>query len=211
LYPGDALVNPREVMLALAAALQRSKVSVIQDCQVYGARVTGRDVVLWTKEGVRCFGALVIAAGAWSNSLDIQGVPAIPSVEPVKGHLIGYQQPQDTCRTVLRRGPTYMLQRANGLLICGSSSERVGFNRKLDPEIVESLAREAGFLFPHLRDAVPSEAWVGFRPASDPIQMGPWHSKRLYLAYGHYRNGILLAPLTAQQISNEITASLRTQ
>ncbi len=153
----------------------------------------------------------MIAAGAWSNAIAVEGVPALPSAEPVKGHLIGYQQPEQTCHTVVRHGHGYLLQRANGLLICGTSVEHVGFDREIKPDVVASLAAQAAFVFPHLRDVAPSEVWTGFRPSSDALHMGRWHSDHLYLAYGHYRNGILLAPLTAERIASEITANLRKQ
>ncbi len=137
----------------------------------------------------------------------MSGVPPIPSVEPVKGHLIGYQQPLHTCDTIIRHGHTYVIQRANGLLIVGASTERVGFNREIDAAITGSLAQKAGFLLPHLSETTPSETWIGFRPGSDEVHIGAWHSKRLYLAYGHLRNGILLTPVTAERICASITES----
>jgi glycine oxidase len=60
---------------------------------------------------------------------------------------------------------------------------------------------------PHLLETSPTESWVGFRPASDAIHLGRWHSERVYLAYGHYRNGILLAPVSAQRLAREIDES----
>ena len=208
-YPDDAIVNSREVMVALAAACQRSGVSILQNCPVYRAQISDRTATLASGRGTETFEAAVIAAGAWSNAIAVEGVPPLPSAEPVKGHLIGYQQPEQTCHTVVRHGHSYLLQRANGLLICGTSVEHVGFDREIKPDVVASLAAQTAFVFPHLRDVKPSEVWTGFRPNSDSLRMGRWHSDHLYLAYGHYRNGILLAPLTAERIASEITASLR--
>ena len=79
----------------------------------------------------------MIAAGAWSSSIEASGVPAFPPVEPVKGYLIGYRQPEQTCATIVRHGHTYLLQRANGLLIAGSTEERAGFDRSIDPNQVK--------------------------------------------------------------------------
>jgi glycine oxidase len=125
----------------------------------------------------------------------------------VKGHLIGYQQPEQTCNTIVRHGRTYLMQRSNGLLIAGSSMERVGFDRELDPVIESDLAKRAGFIMPHLTETSPTESWMGFRPASDDLHVGVWHSPRLYLAYGHFRNGILLAPVTAERIAGDVSAN----
>jgi glycine oxidase len=210
-YPDDAFVNAPEVMVALAAACQRAGVSILQNCPVHTVEISEREATVESGRGKETFEAALIAAGAWSSAIEIKGVPPLPSTEPVKGHLIGYQQPAGTCHTIVRHGHTYLLQRASGLLICGASVEHVGFDREIRPEVVASLVRQAGFIFPHLRETAPSEVWTGLRPGSEALRIGSWHSNRLYLAYGHYRNGILLAPLTAERIANEITANLGTQ
>jgi glycine oxidase len=160
-----------------------------------------------TAAGHRLFAAAVIAAGAWSSSISVENGEALPMAEPIKGHLIGYQQPAQTCNTILRRGHTYLLQRENGLLIAGASVEHAGWNRAVDPQIAAGLAQEAASILPHLAETDPSQTWIGFRPGSERVQVGRWQSDSLYLAYGHFRNGILLAPLTALQIARAISAS----
>jgi glycine oxidase len=208
-YPGDAIVNPRDIMAALTAACGKAGVSILQNATVRRVVVRSTDVSLEAESHTENFGAAVVAAGAWSSSIEASGVPAFPAAVPVKGYLIGYQQPQQTCGTIVRHGHTYLLQRANGLLIAGSTEERAGFDRNVDPKQVEQLRRAAAYLMPHLSDSYlgesePTEAWVGFRPASDALRIGPWHSERVLLAYGHYRNGILLAPVTAERIAEQI-------
>jgi glycine oxidase len=209
-YPDDAIVNSREVMVALAAACQRCGVTIHQNCPVFGAEIASTESIVESCRGRESFEAAVIAAGAWSSAIEIAGVPPLPAAEPVKGHLIGYQQPEQTCHSVVRHGEAYLLQRGNGLLICGASVEHVGFDPEIRPEIVSWLALRAGLIFPHLQDTTPSEAWTGFRPGGDALRLGTWHSPRLHLAYSHYRNGILLAPLTAERVASGIIASLRT-
>lgn len=208
-YANDAIVNPREVMLALAAACQKHGVRVLQSCVVTRVRVSETAVELEAACGSGQYEAVVIAAGAWSSSITLEGVPHIPTAEPVKGHLIGYQQPEQTCPTIVRHGSTYLLQRASGLLIVGASVEHVGFDREVRHEVVAGLAERAAFVFPHLGETTPSETWIGFRPGSDFVHIEAWHSKRLYLAYGHYRNGILLAPVTGKRIAAQVHANLQ--
>lgn len=207
-YPNDAIVNPRELMIALAAACRKRDVTVRQNCAVTRVRVLETAVEVEAACGSGSYDAVVIAAGAWSSEVAIEGVPRIPEAEPVKGHLIGYQQPEQTCTTIVRHGRTYLLQRASGLLIAGASVEHVGFDRQVRREVVAELAQEAAFVFPHLGETTPSETWIGFRPGSDALHIEAWHSKRLHLAYGHYRNGILLAPATGQRVAAEISANL---
>ena len=210
-YPEDAIVNPRELMGALSTVCRNLKVELLENSSVTSAEITGERITLNTASGTRKFDALVVAAGAWSSSIEVKNVPPLPPSRPVKGHLIGFQQPLQTCNTIIRHGHTYLLQRANGLLIAGASVEHAGWDRGIDRDIAATLAKEAGFVLPHLEETSPSETWIGFRPGSDTLHLGSWYSSRLYLAYGHYRNGILLAPLTARTIQEEVIASLRKQ
>jgi glycine oxidase len=208
-YPGDAIVNPRDIMAALGIACRNAGVQLVENEAVRHVEISQSPARVETEAAVSSVDIVIVAAGAWSSSITVDGVPPLPAAEPVKGHLIGYGQPRQTCATIVRHGHVYLLQRANGLLIAGASVEHAGFDRALNPDIVSWLAREAGFLFPHLRETTPSEAWIGFRPASDALHVGPWHSRRLYLAYGHYRNGILLAPATAARLVSHIEAEPR--
>ncbi len=208
-YPGDGIVNPRHVLAALTVACERLGVALKPNSAVTGAELSGDSVLVHSPPRLDKYDAVVISAGAWSDSIQVSGVPPLPSVEPVKGHLIGYQQPEQTCNTIVRHGHTYLLQRASGLLIVGASVEHAGFDRNLKLEMIENLAREAGLLYPHLSDTAHSEAWIGFRPASETLRLGSWYSPRFYLAYGHYRNGILLAPITAQRLASEINGHFK--
>lgn len=210
-YPTDAIVNPREMVVALAAACRKLGVSVVQNCDVRRIEITRDAARVHAGNSSGHYEAVVIAAGAWSSEIAIEGVVPIPAAEPVRGHLIGYQQPEQTCSTIVRHGDTYLLQRANGLLIAGSSMERVGFDRQARPEIAAALRVQAAFVLPHLGETTPVETWVGFRPLSDGIHIEAWHSERLYLAYGHCRNGILLAPVTARKIAATVNANLKTR
>ena len=206
-YSGDGIVNPRDVVAALLKVCMRLGVSIVENSAVERIEVTASGVAV----NGNAFGGVVLAAGAWSSDIAVSGVPAPPSARPVKGHLIGYQQPAQTCNTILRHGHSYLLQRAGGLLVVGASVEHVGFDRAIAPERAAELGKEAGFVLPHLADTTPTETWIGFRPGSERLRLGAWHSARFYLAYGHYRNGILLAPITAQRMADEIISSLGKQ
>jgi glycine oxidase len=198
--PGDAVVNPRDVVEALRLACERRGVLLRENCEVKTVAIRGNGALV----DDRSFDTAVIAAGAWSSEITLEGLPALPLSEPVRGHLVGYQQPFETLTTIVRHERQYLLQRANGLLIAGASAERAGFDRAIDPEAVERLESGATFVIPQLAETKRSEAWNGFRPAAEKLHAGAWHSTRLLLAYGHFRNGILLAPATARQIARLI-------
>src|SRR5271166_4129041 len=108
-----------------------------------------------------------------------------------------------------RRGHAYVLQRSNGFAIAGSNEENAGFDRTVDANTCEEIHRHAAELFPALRELTPSDRWIGFRPklieGSGP-EIRRVEGTNLWLAHGHYRNGILLAPLTAKLIASGILA-----
>jgi glycine/D-amino acid oxidase-like deaminating enzyme len=148
-------------------------------------------------------GPVVLAAGAWSSSIETP-VPVATSF-PVRGHLVSYQLEPGSVPHILRSGDTYILQRKSGLTIAGSSTERVGFDRKVNSEIVADIDQRARAILPML--PAPSESWLGFRPATNSLepQIGLLPGTGIFLAYGHYRNGILLAPITADLAIQELT------
>ena len=197
-FPDEAIVDPRD----LAAALRKAFVH-------YDIRLVEHQPITSLAGGVfdgRPYQAIVIAAGAWSGEITING-QALPSTIPVKGYLLGYQgAPQ--LGPIRRDGHTYILQRSNGYTIAGSTEQTIGYHRTLDADLVDDLQRRAGKLWPPLAELVPTDVWSGLRPATESGQIYTerWGNSAVWLAYGHYRNGILLAPWTADHLAAEITA-----
>jgi glycine oxidase len=203
-YPDDALVDPRHAMQSLIAACNARGVQIFEQKPVRHVELSPNGVVV-DETGAR---TAVIAAGAWSSS--IQTVEILPESFPVRGHLLGYWLEPGLLPHILRRGPTYVFQRTNGYVIAGSDMEHVGFEAGPDPDRVEAIRRGACELFPALAGRRPDDVWTGFRPATaaGKPHICRFKKSRLWLAYGHFRNGILLAPHTARRIASEIIASL---
>lgn len=200
-YPHDAIVNPRATVRALLAACRRRGVQIEENTRVLSVR-DGR--VSTPLRSYRA-DAVALAAGAWSSLIEAP-VPLPPAV-PVRGHLIGYAGTPGWLAPILRHQHTYLLQRESGLLIAGTSEEHAGFDRAIDPAIARGIARRAAHLLPALASQ-QYDTWIGFRPGSEaghPLleQAAPG----LWLAYGHYRNGILLAPATAALLTREILSA----
>lgn len=200
LYPDDGFVDPTDVLTALRRALERYQVDLREHC-----RISRLD----TSEAQ----AIVLSAGAWSSEVVLihNGRPLpLEKAVPVKGHLLGYQLTPGSLPRILRRGHTYLLQRSSGFTIAGSNEEHVGFDRHVDEDRCRELEQRAGELWPQLVHEAPVRRWVGFRPATGnmELQMGRIHDTNVWLSYGHFRNGILLAPLTAHRIAGEIISSL---
>jgi len=192
-YPNDAVVNPRDVVSALREAGGRRGVEFREDSAVAGLDAATGQLTLSGGEQLAA-GWIVLAAGAWSSRL----LPEAPAAFPVKGHLIGYWMDPGAIGPIYRNGHHYILQRQSGYVIAGSTTEHVGFNRSVDPHAVKDLHVETKRVFPLLPDW-PIDSWIGFRPGThgDPV-VGRYQDRNVFLAYGHYRNGILNAPMTAK-------------
>lgn len=198
-YSDDAVVNPRHVTEALLEACRRRGVER-RDNEPILSITDGGHSIETSRERMRAEG-VVIAAGAWSSAL----YPGLPASFPVRGHLIGWSGGAAAGEPILRSGHTYILQRANGDMVAGSSTERVGFDRAVDPAAVEEIRQRVRRLLP----AAPVDgaaAWIGFRPGIEGGQpaVGQVAGTAVWTAYGHYRNGILLAPDTALRIAGLI-------
>ncbi len=147
--------------------------------------------------------SVLIAAGAWSSGLR----PGLPVAMPVRGHLISYRPERALISSILRHGHTYLLQRRDTELIAGSSTEYVGFDRAIDEQTVGDIHSRAAQLLPDLAALTPADRWNGFRPGIEggcPV-VGRIEGTNIWTAYGHYRNGILLAPETARMIAESVT------
>jgi glycine oxidase len=207
-YPDDALVDPRDVTRALRCCCEKRGVRIQERTRVLAVRVGAHGVEMETDDRVLSAAAAVLAAGAWSGAIPVSGADGpieIPATFPVRGHLLGFALEPGSLGPILRHGHTYVMQRSSGFTIAGTSSEQVGFDRALDPEIVAEIRGRACALLPTLPTAEPT-AWLGFRPATSDYSpaIGRVGDTRLWLAYGHYRNGILLAPATAGRVAGEI-------
>ena len=207
-YPEDAQVDPRDVMHALRSACLKRGVVIREGARVREMRPTVGSVEVVTDEGVLDAAYAVLAAGAWSSEITVAG-QSLPRAYPVRGHLIGFRLALASLGPILRHGHTYLLQRRGGFTIAGTSSEHAGFDRTLDLAITSEIHSRATQILPALAGLAPQERWLGFRPAAegDTPAVGRVGGRALWLAYGHYRNGILMAPATAQRVAREITAN----
>ncbi|MFN0171710.1 MAG: glycine oxidase ThiO [Bryobacteraceae bacterium] len=202
-YPDDAAVDPRTLMGALRVAFERAGCRIREQTRV--ARVEARPdgVRVSTASGAMEAGAAVLAAGAWSGTL----ASGLPESFPVRGHLAAYRLPAGSLPPIVRQGGTYLVQREKGKTLSGTSMEYVGFDRTLDRGTLDDIRRRASHLVPMVAEAECVEEWIGFRPGARELQVRQHEDTRLWLAYGHLRNGILLAPETAHRISTAMEAT----
>ena len=202
-YPGDAIVDPRGLMRALENCCRDLGVEIREQTPVAEIHAFADQV---TVDGLNAR-SVVIAAGAWSSGIKTTGFE-LPEAFPVRGHLLGYRIEPGTLPHILRCGHTYVFQRSSGYTIAGSDAERAGFDPGPNLERVAEIRSAAGKLFPLLRSLEPDDVWTGFRPATSALvpEVRRLAGLPVWLAYGHYRNGILLAPGTARRIAGEVMA-----
>ncbi|MDQ5858561.1 MAG: glycine oxidase ThiO [Acidobacteriota bacterium] len=206
-FPADGVVHSRQLVAALRRSLELRGVSIEEGVAVTGFRVEGGVCRgLETTAGPVASGRVVDAAGAWAN-LDPTLSFAIP-VEPVRGQIVELADDAGF-PTVLESGEVYVVPRSDGRLLVGATVERTGFVKEVTAAGVAGLLAAAIALAPSLANARVAGAWAGLRPATPdglPL-LGESPVRSLILATGHFRNGILLAPLTALLVADFVTGA----
>jgi glycine oxidase len=219
--PGEAAVDPRTLTLALLAALRAG-----------GAEMrTGTEVVDGIFEGERLAGVkvqptagssdqerselraamVVLANGAWAGATEWLPEHARPPVRPVKGQVLELRRRdgEPPARHILASERVYLVPRGDGRLIVGATVEEMGYDTTVTAGGIHELLREAYRLLPDVAEMELVDVVAGLRPGTPnnlPL-VGPGAIDGLVLATGHFRNGILLAPLAAQAVAELLAAA----
>jgi len=204
-YPDDAQVDNRALFRTLQTASKKLGIEVIQDSAIAIIRQGDRVLGVETAAGKLQADRYVLATGAWSEKL--LNIPVFPR----KGQMLSVCVPESSevtqpLQTILFGTEIYIVPRQDGRIIIGATSENVGFTPGNTPAGMQSLLARAIELYPELQNYPVLEFWWGFRPATPdelPI-LGASAWENLILAAGHYRNGILLAPVTAKLLADLI-------
>jgi glycine oxidase len=148
---------------------------------------------------------VVIAAGCFSKQ--IEGVASYAPVRPVRGQMVAIRSDHVDLKHVLRSEKCYIVPRANGICVVGSTLENVGFVKRVTPDGIAKILNGALEMVPGLGDAEVIETWSGLRPDTpDHLpSLGKTDVEGLIIATGHFRNGILLTPITARLVAAWIT------
>ena len=212
LAAGEAAVDPRALSEALLAAAVAEGVEVRTGTEVVAAVLDGERLV-----GVRTrrdggdeelrAETVLLASGAWSGVAEWLPLRARPPVRPVKGQVVELRAragEEPPARRILASERVYLVPRDDGRLIAGATVEEMGFDTTVTAGGVHELLREAYRLLPEVAEMELVGAIAGLRPGAPdnlPI-VGPGALDGLVLATGHYRNGILLAPHTAEAVAD---------
>lgn len=212
---GDHQIDPRRLTRALLAACERAGVAFHRAWAERLRVVRDRAAGITTTDGDELDAAqVVLAAGSLSGRLE--GVPeaVLPPVRPVKGQVLRLTVPSRyapflsrTVRAVVRGSQVYLVPRENGELVIGATSEELGWDTTVTAGGVYELLRDAHELVPGITELPLTETRAGLRPGSPdnaPL-LGPTQLPGLLLATGHYRNGVLLTPVTGDAMAHVLT------
>lgn len=201
-HPEEGQIDPRRLGQALLKVAQSLNIDVKEGIEAIAfSRHQGKIKNILTKSGIFEGDLYILTGGAWSGKL----LP-IP-VRPVKGQMLSLQiPPEKPLERVIFGENTYLVPKQDGRLIVGATVEDTGWQDGNTPDGIHQLLQRTIKLYPPLANWTIKEMWFGYRPATpdeNPI-LGYGDADNLILATGHYRNGILLAPITAQLITNLI-------
>lgn len=201
-YPDDHQLDPVRLAAALAAAVARRGGEFRKGVRVTGLALAGERVVgvLGERETLAA-DWVVIAAGAWSTAL--AGLPALrTTIKPLAGQMMVWDTRPPLLRHVVYGLQGYIVPRADGRVLTGSTLEERGFDKAVTAAGLHRISGMALNLAPSLAEARLNATWSGLRPApADGLPLlGAGPLPGLLFATGHYRNGILLTPITGEVI-----------
>jgi glycine oxidase len=205
--PGMAQVRNPRLVKALAASLRTQVVTRIPGCPVYAWETNGSRIAgAVTHMGRQVAGQYLVCAGAWSDEL-LRPFGLRIEVRPVRGQIALLNSRAPGPAKVLIRGKRYVVPRGDGRILVGSTEEEAGFDKRTTAVAIQELLEFGTGLVPSLADAAIEQCWAGLRPGSPdglPFIGRVPGIENLWVAAGHFRSGIQLAPGTARVLAEAI-------
>lgn len=198
--PLDHWLNSRRLVTALGVAAKKHGVIIEEGISVEKISEEDNGFFLQTTKGKNHARKVVNCAGAWASLV----TPEL-RIKPIKGHMLRLDARGLSISHILCHDHLYIVPQADGSVIIGSTTEDVDFDTSINKETVRQLRDHAVTLVPALKNCQVIEEWIGFRPKSpDEMPLLKALRKNYFVATGHYRNGILLTPITARSMSELI-------
>ncbi len=207
LYRSDHQVDNRKLLAALREYCRLNSMEIIENCPVEAVGISGNSA--WgAKVNGRQFPAdvTILATGAWSSLIEPRDRLGL-NVRPIRGQMIVYHPNTPLLTKVIYGSECYLVPRADGRLLVGATVEEAGFDRSVTTTAVAALRNAAEAVIPALSTLEIVDAWAGLRPAAPdkmPVIGTIQGVDRLLVATAHYRNGILLAPITAKLVADKV-------
>ena len=207
-FPNDWQVENRKLLDALMRFATLSDARIIENTEVLSLITEGTKVVgAATSNGEFRANVTIVATGAWTSFIKIADTSMPFIVKPIRGQMIAFSTKERQLRRVVYSPRGYVVPRADGRVLVGATVEDVGFDKSTTMAGIGELTAAAYEIMPALENFPVTESWAGLRPfAADglPVIGELPGYKHAFVATAHYRNGILLAPLTAKLIADRI-------
>ena len=199
--------NPRLAKALKARLAAMPQVTLKEQCEVSGFILHGSQVEgVVTSQGPLTAERIIVCGGAWAAQLLSQLNVQLP-VRPVKGQMIAYQAPKGLVQRVVLKDGRYIIPRADGLLLVGSTLEEAGFDKRTDEAALASLKQSAEAILPALATCPVAHQWAGLRPGSPtgiPFIGALPEWSNVFVNAGHYRNGLVLAPASTPLLVDQL-------
>jgi glycine oxidase len=212
-FPLDAQVENRRLVAALTVAAERYQVRLLTGTHVESINIErGRVAGVETSSGSILAPVVVMACGAWTSlvsSTDSRLPPV--RIEPVRGKMLCFEALRRPFRHVVYSPRGYSVPRMDGRLLAGSTTEHAGFDKRVTGGGVRAISAHAIEIAPVVDSLPLVDTWAGLRPRAEddlPVLGGCSEVSGLFYATGHYRNGILLAPITGELIADAIASGV---
>jgi glycine oxidase len=206
-FPLDTQVENRRLISALAAANEGLGVRMLTGVSVDSLDIKRNRVAgVETSRGFIACERVVIASGAWTTQILNEALPN-PRIEPIRGQMVSFEATPQIARHVIYSPRGYVVPRRQGRLLAGSTTEHAGFDKRVTAAGVQSIVTAALEISPRIAALPLTSSWAGLRPrAADGLPvLGPCAEiAGVFYATGHYRNGILLTPITAELLAGAI-------
>ncbi len=201
-FPNDWQVENRKLVVALHKFCELNNVEIIENAEVTNLSKN----VAETADKKYDFDIVILANGAWLSLIKTNDF-ALPDVRPVRGQMISFKTAKRVFSKVIYSPRGYIVPRKNGKIIAGASVEDIGFDNRTSDFEIEKIMENTFEISPSLSNLSVSEKWSGLRPCSpDNLPFLGEISDNVFIAAAHYRNGILLAPKTAELIAETIVS-----
>ncbi len=199
-------VDPRALSAATLKAAKHRGVDIASGAAVLEVITSeGRAATVLTERTSYHAPAIVNCAGAWSGQVPPYNFPT----RPVKGQMLSVVGEAARLRHVIRTPEVYLVPRSDGRLLIGATVEEAGFDKRTTVEAIQRMHRAAIATIPALASCRVLESWAGLRPGTPddlPI-LGATSTPGYFVATGHFRDGILLAPVTAHVMAQIVTGA----
>jgi glycine oxidase len=206
-FPNDWQVENRRLIHALEKFAELGGIEIRENTEITNLLIENHKITGAETAREKFFAATVIvAAGAWTSLIKTESL-TMPEVKPVRGQMIAFHTAKRLFEKVIYSPRGYLVPRADGRVLAGATVEDAGFDKNTTDGGIALLRENTLEIAPSLINLEIAEKWAGLRPAAPdklPVLGSFPHVENLILATAHYRNGILLAPLTAKVLANKI-------